>query len=97
MVSLHRTLLDMMKSGTADEAMPSTEEQIGIIGRETRESIKHKAINHNIDGIGEDRVFIERDPVGVMEVGHDLLTTQIPSTDPFLYTTGSVKDVSLPI
>jgi hypothetical protein len=30
-----------------------------------------------------------------MEVGHDLLTTQIPSTNPFLYTTRSVKDVSL--
>jgi hypothetical protein len=77
--------------------MPGTEKQIGVIWRETRESIKRKTINRNIDGIGEDRAFIEQDPVGVMEVGHDLLTTQIPSTNPFLYTTGSVKDVWLPI
>jgi hypothetical protein len=43
----------------ANKAVPSTEEQIGIIWRKTRKSIKRKAINRNIDGIGEDRAFIE--------------------------------------
>jgi hypothetical protein len=94
-VSFYRTLLNAMKSSTANKATSSTEEQIGVIWQKTRKSIECKAINHNIDGIRENGAFIERDPVGVMEVRHDLLTTQIPSTDPFLYTLKSVKEVSL--
>jgi hypothetical protein len=80
MVSFYTTLLDAMKSSMANKATSSTEEQIGVIWQKTRQSIERKAINGNKDGIGEDRAFIERDPVGVMEVGHDLLTTQISST-----------------
>jgi hypothetical protein len=72
-MSFHRTLLDAMKSSMADEAMPGTEEQICVIRRETRESIEHKTVDSNIDGIGEDRTLIEQNPVGVMVVGHGLL------------------------
>jgi hypothetical protein len=43
------------------------------------------------------RSFIETNPVDVVVIGHDLLNYPIPSSDPLLYTLGSVKDVSLPI
>jgi hypothetical protein len=81
----------------ADEATTHAKEQVCIIIRTARQSVKHKAINSDGDGSREGRLFIKCNPVGVVIVGHDLLTTQTPSTNPFLYSTGSVKDVSLPI
>jgi hypothetical protein len=53
-----------------NEAMSHTEEQVGIIWREMRQSIEREAVNRNKDRVGENRVFVERDPVGVMEVRH---------------------------
>jgi hypothetical protein len=86
-----------MESITANKATSSAEEQIGIVWQKTRQSIEREAVDRNKDGIGENRAFLERDPVGVMEVRHDLLTTQVPSINPPLYTLDSVNDVSLPI
>jgi hypothetical protein len=43
----------------------------------------------------KERTFVETDPVGVMVIGHGLLKLLNPSVDPFLYTCGSVTEVSL--
>jgi hypothetical protein len=59
-----------MESCTTNEAMSHTEEQVGIVWRETRQSVEREAVNRNKDRIGENRAFVERDPVGVMEVRH---------------------------
>jgi hypothetical protein len=97
MVSFYQALFYTMESCTTYKATSCTEEQVGIIWRKTKQSVECKAVNRNKDGVRENRAFVERDPVGVMEVRHDLLTTQIPSIDPPLYTRDSVKDISLPI
>jgi hypothetical protein len=96
-MSLYWTLFYAMESCMTNEAASSTEEQIGIVRRKTRQSVERETVNRNKNGVREDRVFVERDPVVVMEVRHDLLTTQIPAINPSLYTLDSVKDVSLPI
>jgi hypothetical protein len=86
-----------MESIMADKATSGAEEQIGIVRQKMRQSIEREAVNRNKDEIGEDRAFVERNPVGVMEVRHYLLTTPIPSINLPLYTLNLVKDVSLPI
>jgi hypothetical protein len=77
-VSFHRTLLNAVKSSTADKAMPSTEEQVCVIQQKMRKGIKHKAIYGDMGRSGKDRTFIKHNPVGVMEVGHGLLSYQNP-------------------
>jgi hypothetical protein len=94
---LHRTLLDAMESGTTDEAMTSTEEEVSVVRRETRESIKSEAVHGNGDRIGEHRTLIESEPMGIVVIRHWRLNyPETPSIDPVLYTLESVKGVSLP-
>jgi hypothetical protein len=52
-MSLHRTLLDVMKGCTIDEETTSIEEEVSIVRRETGEGVKGEAVHSNRDGIGE--------------------------------------------
>jgi hypothetical protein len=64
--SLHRTLLDLVKSGMAHEAMTHAEEQVGVVGRQTGQGIKCVAINGDRDRSREDGTLVEGEPVGMM-------------------------------
>jgi hypothetical protein len=59
------------------------------------QSVERKTVHGHIDGGREERAFIETNPVDVVVIGHDLLNSPIPSSDPLLYTLGSVREVSL--
>jgi hypothetical protein len=70
MVSFYWTLFYTMESCTTNEATSHTEEQVGIVWQEMRQSVECEAVDCNKDGVGENRSFVERNPVGVMEVRH---------------------------
>jgi hypothetical protein len=82
-MSFHRTLLDMMKSGMAHEAMTSAEEKIGVIRRKTRESIEDETVHSNGVRGGEHRTIIESEPVGIMVIRHWRLNYLVPLHQPF--------------
>jgi hypothetical protein len=82
-MSLHRTLLNVMEGGMTDEAMTSTEDEVSVVRREMGESIKGEAVHSNRDGIGEHGALIESKPMGIVVIGHWRLnypeTSFIPS------------------
>jgi hypothetical protein len=61
----------MMQSEVANEAMTRTEEEVGIMIRQTRQSVERETIHGHIDGSGEEGLFIKANPVDVMVIGHD--------------------------
>jgi hypothetical protein len=67
-MSLHRTLFYTMESSATDKMMTCTKEEIGVVRREVRESIKCMAIDGHGYGCGEHRTFVEGKPVGMMIV-----------------------------
>jgi hypothetical protein len=85
-----RTLLNTMNSCVTYEATTSTEEEVGIIGRETRKSIKSETVDSHGDRSREYRALVESNPVGMMVIRHWKLWN--PSLFPFLYTCDSVTD-----
>jgi hypothetical protein len=56
-----------------DEASTQAEEQVGIVIVQTRKGVEHEAIHGHKDGSGEQRTFIEADPMDVVVIGHGLL------------------------
>jgi hypothetical protein len=70
MISLHRTLLDTMKSGMTYKATTSAEEKIGVIRRGMGESIKGKTVYGNGNGSGEYRTLIESEPISIVAIRH---------------------------
>jgi hypothetical protein len=96
-MSLHRTLLDTMESGTTDKATTSTKEEVSVVRRETGEGVKGEAVHSNRDRIGEHRTLVESEPMGIVVIGHwRLHYPETSSINTFLYTLESVKEVSLP-
>jgi hypothetical protein len=86
-----------MSSEVADKATTRTKEEVGIFVRQAGQSVERKTIHRHVDGGREERSFIEMNPMDIVVIRHDLLNYPTPSSDPLLYTLGSVKDVSLPI
>jgi hypothetical protein len=79
MMPLHRALLDAMESSAAYKASTHTEEQIGVVQGESRQSIKSEVVNSNQYWSREDGALIESKPVGVMVVRYGLLNYPNPS------------------
>jgi hypothetical protein len=68
-----RTVFSLMSREVTDEASTRAEEQVGIVIIQTRKGIKCEAIHGHEDGSGEQRTFIETDPMDVVVIGHGLL------------------------
>jgi hypothetical protein len=49
-MSFHRTLFYSMDSITTNETATGVEEQVGIVGRQTRQGVKGKTVDSNGDG-----------------------------------------------
>jgi hypothetical protein len=83
-----------------DEATTSSEEEIGILLRQSRQGVKRVTVHRHINRSGEERMFIKANPVDVVVIRHDLLNYLTPSkmTDSFIFsrqyhlTTRSDKD-----
>jgi hypothetical protein len=95
-VTSYWALLYKMNGVATRETTTSTEEQVGIVRGEARQSIKGETINGYGNRSQEGGASLEGIPVGVMVVGHGLLNYSNPFRLPFLYTLKSVKEVSLP-
>jgi hypothetical protein len=52
----------------ADKASTRAEEQVGIMIVQMRQGVKRKAVHGHVDGSGEQRMFIEADPMNVMVI-----------------------------
>jgi hypothetical protein len=56
-----------------NEASTRAEEQVGIVIIQTRKGVEREAIHRHEDRSGEQRTFIEADPMDVVVIGHGLL------------------------
>jgi hypothetical protein len=68
-----RTIFSLMSCKVTDEASTRAEEQVGIMIIQTRKGVKHEAIHRHENRSGEQRTFIEGDPMDVVVIGHGLL------------------------
>jgi hypothetical protein len=86
-----RTIFSLMSREVTDKASTRAEEQVGIVIVQTRKGVEREAIHGHKDGNGEQRTFIEADPMDVVVIGHGLLNYFNLS----LYMDGTVIEVSL--
>jgi hypothetical protein len=63
-----RTVLRTMSLGVTDKTMTSAEEEICVVVMQMRESVKHNTVHGYKDGWGEQRLFVEGDPVDAMVI-----------------------------
>jgi hypothetical protein len=97
-LSLHRTLLDVMESDKTDEVTTCTKGEVSIVRTKMRESVKGKTVHGDRDESREHGALIKHEPMGIMVIGHwRLNSSETSPIDSFLYTLKSVKEVSLSV
>jgi hypothetical protein len=94
-ISTLRTSLGAMESMVTDKAMTHHKEQVSIMIRQSGESIESNTIDFNKDRSGETRSMEEFNPVGVVVIGHGILSYSSTPLPPCFYTTDSVTEESL--
>jgi hypothetical protein len=68
MMTENGTLLGAMSGSATYKATTCAEEEVSIVVQQTGESIKSKAVDGQGYGSREDRLFIKRNPMGVMVI-----------------------------
>jgi hypothetical protein len=66
--AMFRTVPRTMSLGVTNKATTSAEEEICVMVMQTGESIRHNTVHGYEDGEGEQRLFVERDPVDAMVI-----------------------------
>jgi hypothetical protein len=63
-----RTVPGTMSLGVTDKTTTSAEAEIYVVVIQTRKSIKHNTVHGHEDRRGEQRLFVEGDPVDAMVI-----------------------------